>query len=157
MLYRPDLPFPAANTNNPEPVDPARLPTDVCTVLYSVHPIRKSLRSPLAPKPVDLAWLPPPPCNTYGASPLPRPVHLNHSLSPAAVRSVKRTSSTSLLEDWIMPNQLGHEAVDPTGTPHTHTHKQTSAQKSSQYTIHSSPTAGNHSPRSCQRRDKGDI
>ena len=68
------------------------------------------------------------------------------------VRSVRHTGSTSLLEDWRMLYQLGHEAVDTAagraGITHTHTHTHTPAQESSQYAIHFFPTAGAHSPRS---------
>ena len=70
------------------------------------------------------------------------------------VRSVRRTGSTSLLEYWRMPYRLGHETVcrycswASQYTTHTHTSAEESSQYS-EYTIHCSPTAGAHSPRSC--------
>ena len=69
------------------------------------------------------------------------------------VRSVRHTGSTWLMEDWRMPYRLGHEGVDCSCASRYTTHTHTSAEESSQYseyTIHCSPTAGAHSPRSCR-------
>ena len=75
---------------------------------------------------IYLFHLHPLPCNGNTSQPPPPSDNLCVCGLRLQVRSVRHTGSTSLLEDWRMLYQLGHEAVDTAAgrasTTHIHTH-----------------------------------